>query len=89
MTSDSRGLPLTTGEGNTAAVCTCTEDESSDGSASYEDNPHCPVHGWCSWQAECGRLRERIVLCEAALKAEMERANRAETRLRSWGADDG
>jgi hypothetical protein len=40
--------------------CTCTEDELSDGSATYEDDPHCPIHGWCSWRAECGRLRERL-----------------------------
>jgi hypothetical protein len=26
--------------------CTCTEDESSDGSATYEDDPDCPIHGW-------------------------------------------
>lgn len=26
--------------------CTCTEDESSDGSATYEDDPECPIHGW-------------------------------------------
>jgi hypothetical protein len=49
--------------------CTCTEDESSDGSATYEDDPHCPTHGWCSWRAECGRLREQLDALHQALAA--------------------
>jgi hypothetical protein len=28
--------------------CTCTPDESSDGSATYEDDPNCPIHGEAS-----------------------------------------
>jgi hypothetical protein len=26
-------------------LCTCTPDETSDGSATYEDDPFCPIHG--------------------------------------------
>jgi hypothetical protein len=49
--------------------CLCTEEDSSDGSATHEDNPYCPIHGIVAdlrdLQAENAKLLEDLRLLHA------------------------
>lgn len=41
-----------------APICTCSDVDDSDGSASAEDNPDCPIHGWDDADEDPTRLTQ-------------------------------
>ena len=50
-------------------VCLCSDVPDSDGSASAEDNPACPIHGWGHWLAVEFELRKVLDHDEASTAA--------------------